>query len=118
MKRGYRVISKNYVFLITLLSVGFILFFFSFSQTSFTGKATENPFNLEVEIPGDYQKVSPGDTLWFTTKILNFANEKRVDVTLEYNILDENENEILTRSETVAIETPACFAILLVGVVL
>ena len=109
MKRGYRVISKNYVFLITLLSVGFILFFFSFSQTSFTGKATENPFNLEVEIPGDYQKVSPGDTLWFTTKILNFANEKRVDVTLEYNILDENENEILTRSETVAIETQASF---------
>lgn len=67
------------------------------------------PFNLEIELPETYETVPAGENLWFTTKLINLANPKRIDVTLKYEILDANRELKSTRSETVAVETQASF---------
>lgn len=69
----------------------------------------ENRFNLEIDLPESYRTVSPGDEIWFTTKLLNLANERRVDVTLTYQILDSSKQIKFSKSETVAVETQASF---------
>ncbi len=69
----------------------------------------EKSFNLEVEISESYKSMQAGDDVWFTTKILNLANEERIDIILEYSISDPNNNTLVKKSETVAIETQASF---------
>ncbi|MBU1974100.1 MAG: hypothetical protein KKH52_01775, partial [Nanoarchaeota archaeon] len=46
-------------------------------------------FNIEIDLPKTYQQISPGNELWFTTKLINLANQERIDVTLTYQILDK-----------------------------
>jgi hypothetical protein len=65
--------------------------------------------NLEVIIPSDYQSIPPGSEIWFTTKLMNLADLGRRDVTLKYEILNENKNSIVSKSETVAVQTQASF---------
>jgi len=67
------------------------------------------PYNLEIEIPHEYQEVAPGEKIWFTSKVLNLANQGRVDIILEYSLFDERGILVSSRSETVAIETQASF---------
>jgi len=67
------------------------------------------PFNLEIDLPSTYKSVSPGADIWFTLNILNLANTDRVDVTLKYDLVDEYNNVLVTKSKTVAVETQASF---------
>ncbi len=69
----------------------------------------QDSFNLEVEIPETYEEVLTGENIWFTTKLLNLANTKRIDVTLMYQILNAKGEIIASKSETVAVETQASF---------
>jgi len=71
----------------------------------------DNPdvFNLKIEIPETYESVKSGENIWFTTKLLNLANQERIDVTLKYEILNSNKEIIASKSETVAVETQASF---------
>ena len=69
----------------------------------------QESFNVEVEIPETYEDVLAGENLWFTTKLINLANQKRIDVTLKYEILDANRELKAIKSETVAVETQASF---------
>jgi hypothetical protein len=66
-------------------------------------------FNVEIDLPKTYRDISPGDELWFTTKLLNLANQERIDVTLQYHILDGARDLMFSKSETVAVETQASF---------
>ncbi|MBU1622127.1 MAG: hypothetical protein KJ597_00990 [Nanoarchaeota archaeon] len=66
-------------------------------------------FNIEIDLPKTYQQISPGNELWFTTKLINLANQERIDVTLTYQILDKNGQLQYSKSETVAVETQASF---------
>jgi hypothetical protein len=66
-------------------------------------------FNLEIDLPQSYQQIAAGDELWFTTKLLNLANQERIDVTLSYNIFDAQRQLKHSQSETVAVETQASF---------
>jgi methionine-rich copper-binding protein CopC len=105
-----RLENKNGVYAILIvIALLWVVFILSQQHNYLTGYASENPFNLEIEIPPEHQNVIAGDSLWFTTKILNFANENRVDVTLDYSVVDSNQEKIITKSETVAIETQASF---------
>jgi hypothetical protein len=65
--------------------------------------------NLQIEVPGEYLTVKPGTEIWFTTKILNLDNTGRMDVMLKYELADKENNLIVEKSETVAIETQASF---------
>jgi hypothetical protein len=65
--------------------------------------------NLEVEIPQEYHSIEPGTKLIFTTKLLQLTDIGRRDVTLKYEILNQQNQVVLTKSETVAVQTQASF---------
>ena len=54
-------------------------------------------------------KVAPGEFLPISVKLINFGSGRRVDVTINYEILDSDNNVALKQSETVAVETTASF---------
>lgn len=54
-------------------------------------------------------KIGPGELLPVSVKLLNFGGGKRVDVTLWYRVLNNANDQILSFSETVAVETTADF---------
>ncbi len=82
----------------------------SYMHPLFQGFAVQNSaFNLEIEIPSAYSTVEDGSTIHFTTKILNLASENRMDVSLRYEIIDESGEVIISKTETMAIETQASF---------
>lgn len=67
------------------------------------------PFNVEIDLPDNYQNVNPGSEIWFTINLLNLANSQRIDVTLNYEIIDLDNKSVIHNSKTVAIETQASF---------
>jgi len=67
------------------------------------------PFNVDIDLPATYKEVSSGTEIWFTIKLLNLANSKRVDVTLNYELINKDNVSIVHNSKTVAIETQASF---------
>ncbi len=54
-------------------------------------------------------RVAPGELLPISVKLTNFGGGKRVDVTIDYRILNENGDAVLTEKDTVAVETTASF---------
>jgi hypothetical protein len=66
------------------------------------------PFNLEVVIPSVYETVFESE-IHFTTKILNLAGENRMDISLNYEIINDNNQIVASKTETMAIETQASF---------
>jgi len=101
------------LFLIIIIGLIFVLFMTSQNQNKMTGFAVNQPdsgnFNLKVEIPDTYKNIVLGKPVVFTAKVLNLANDKRVDVTLKYYVIDSKQNTIFTKSETLAVETQASF---------
>ncbi|MBR9706427.1 hypothetical protein GOV14_05305 [Candidatus Pacearchaeota archaeon] len=106
--------AKNlYISLIFLAGVALVLMIVYINPNP-TGYAmlqttSQEAFNLEVDLPKQYQKVPAGEDIWFTTKVLNLANKKRIDVTLKYEIYNSTNNVVISKTETVAIETQASF---------
>ena len=64
---------------------------------------------IDVKNTGLSVKVAPGELLLVSVKLSNFGGNKRVDVTIHYEIIDGDENQIYTITETVAVETTASF---------
>ncbi len=58
---------------------------------------------------GSDNRIAPGEFLPVSVKLINFGSQKRVDVVVDYKILDSNGEEIISESETVAVETTASF---------
>ncbi len=54
-------------------------------------------------------RVAPGEFLPVSVKLANFGAGKRVDVTIDYQVLGEAGRVVLTESETVAVETTASY---------
>ncbi len=54
-------------------------------------------------------RVAPGELLPIQVQLTNFGGGKRVDVTINYHILDEKGNDVVTEKETVAVETTASY---------
>lgn len=102
---------KKYNYKILTLIILFIVFSLIYLKNlGITGRALEeNNNNLKIEIPKSYSEVYPGSKILFTTRLLNFENNGRRDVTLECSLLDSNDHTILKKSETLAIETQASF---------
>lgn len=94
------------IFIISLL-------IFTISPPKITFYAINPPeqgsFNLKSEIPKSHKIINQGDNLIFTANVMNLANDKRIDVTLKYSIVDSNDNVLASKSETVAVETQASF---------
>jgi len=58
-------------------------------------------------------RFAPGEFLPISVKLLNFGSGRRVDVSIDYKVIDSLDNEILSSKETVAVETTASFVKLL-----
>lgn len=56
---------------------------------------------------------APGEFLPISVKLLNFGTDRRVDVSITYKVLDALDNEVISSTETVAVETTASFVKLL-----
>jgi hypothetical protein len=65
--------------------------------------------NLDIEIPPEYGEIAPGGNLLFTIRVFNLATKGRIDVVLENSIINGQGRVVLTKSETVAVETQASF---------
>lgn len=64
---------------------------------------------VDVKNTGLSVKVAPGELLPVSVKLSNFGGNKRVDVTVNYEIINGNGDLIYAISETVAVETTASF---------
>jgi len=54
-------------------------------------------------------RVAPGELLPVSVKLTNFGGGIRVDVTIDYRVLNEKGEAVITEKETVAVETTASF---------
>ena len=66
-------------------------------------------FDIFIKIPEEYQEVGLDEDMLFTLKLVNLGSEGRIDVFLEYSIINENDEIVLGKRETVAVETQASF---------
>ena len=66
-------------------------------------------FDIFITIPQDYQAVEAGKELLTSIKLINLGSSGRIDVILNIEIKDSAGNLLLTKKETVAVETQANF---------
>jgi len=66
-------------------------------------------FNIQITIPNDYKITHPGEELVASIKLVNLGSSGREDVFLDYWITNPEQNIILQKKETVAVETQANF---------
>jgi len=108
MKLKMKGMKNSYISLLLLAVLAMATI--SYMEPRFQGFAVQDGvFNLEVDIPSSYDVVEPGSEIHFTTKIFNLAGEDRMDVSLRYEVTDEDGEMIISKSETMAIETQASF---------
>jgi len=66
-------------------------------------------FDISIAIPENYKKIEAGTELLASIKLVNLGSAGRIDVFLDYEVMDFNHNTILEKKETVAVETQANF---------
>jgi hypothetical protein len=66
-------------------------------------------FDIIVELPDSYKTVQPGAEILTNIKLINLGSAGRVDVYLDYWITSQSNVTVLTKKETVAVETQANF---------
>lgn len=92
----------------------FILFFcfvlvFTLSYIPKTFAVIHERAEVKTESGGLVTKIAPGEFLPIYVKLTNFGGGRRVDVTIDYLILDSNGEVIAIENETVAVETTASY---------
>ena len=86
-----------------------VLLFVLGSQIFFADKARGQEPELITKGGSRVSKVAPGESLPVNVKMMNFGIGERVDVTIHYKVLN-NENRIMIHeTETVAVETTASY---------
>jgi hypothetical protein len=66
-------------------------------------------FDVNIEIPREYLQVFPGGSLLATINLFNLGGSKKVDVIVEYSIKNEEGFEIVSESDSIAVETQVSF---------
>jgi len=62
-------------------------------------------FDVSVEIPNEFTEISPGDELVAIVKIFNLGETGRIYANVEYIIKNQNDEIIISQTETIAVET-------------
>jgi hypothetical protein len=100
--------KNSYISFLIFSGVLILLIFYAPSELN--GFAVKSgAFNLEVDIPSTYSTIERGSEIHFTTKVMNLRGENRIDISLKYEIVDKYERIIISKVETMAIETQASF---------
>ena len=63
--------------------------------------------NIILTIPSGFEKVEPGKSLLTNIKFMNLRSESRIDVVLDFIIEDSEGRTVLSKKETIAVETQA-----------
>ncbi len=107
--------------IVLILALVCIIISSSFASSEIINLKTENKnyskeqvennsfFDIFITIPQNYEKIQPGGELLTNVKLINLGGAGRVDVLMNYEIKDSNDKTILTKKETVAVETQANF---------
>lgn len=74
-----------------------------------TAEIADTVGTVDSSTEASNSKIAPGEFLPISIKLVNFGSEKRIDVVVNYQILDSSGNEVYAESETVAVETTASF---------
>lgn len=64
-------------------------------------------FDIGINLPRQFLVISPGEDLFFDVQMFNLGEIKRVDVLLEYSIINELGEVVLFEEESIAVETQA-----------
>jgi len=72
-------------------------------------ESKESLFDVKVEIPEGFLEALPGEELFANIKIISLGEAKKKDIKIEYFIKNEENDIILTETETIIIETEARF---------
>lgn len=100
--------TKNiYLYIYLLLCISYTPIVYAENITNNT--TNNNNYNIEIIIPQTYKETTPGTDVWFTIKILNLGNTKRIDIILINELLDEKNNPVISKKKTVAMETQSSF---------
>jgi len=98
---------KFFIFLILILAFGGLVSSAGFEVLTDAEKIAL--FDIFIEIPTGYRVLTPDDKILFTLKLVNLGGAGRIDVFLEYSIINSYGEIVLDKRETVAIETQASF---------
>jgi uncharacterized membrane protein len=112
MYKGRKLVIIIFTLLIMMIfssENGFVNGQIEFNQNNVQSEFTNQSrlANVIVSIPSDYQLINPGDELLSSIKIVNLGGSTRVDVILIFELIDSQNITILTKKETLAIETQA-----------
>lgn len=105
-----KMIPKRYLRKLKLL--GFVFLILIILVIGYNPQALAiDPRAAEVKTSGEglVSRLAPGEILPISVKLINFGERGRVDVTINYQILDRNNVVVLTETETVAVETTASY---------
>jgi len=104
-KNNFRASGVVFFCLLFLLQAALI-----FADEPGAGLNTADNFGtINTIFEGAESRIAPGEFLPVSVKLVNFGSQKRVDVIIEYRILNSNDEEVYSESETVAVETTASF---------
>jgi len=98
---------KFLIFVIMLLVFGGLVSSVDFEELTEVEKSAL--FDIFVEIPSEYHVVDIDGDILFTLKLVNLGGAGRIDVFLEYSLINSDGDVVLDKRETVAIETQASF---------
>ena len=102
--------SKTFKIIFLCQSLFFLLAFGIFASAQESNiNSSINAGKITTQSENTENRLAPGEFLPISVKLVNFGEQKRVDVVINYKILDSNNNEIYSENETVAVETTASF---------
>ena len=91
------------------------LIFFSINNPLVLAQTEKTTGSVNALSENSSNRIAPGEFLPISIKLVNFGSERRVDVTINYKIFNNADQEIYLQkevyleSETVAVETTASF---------
>ena len=102
LKNNFRKLNR---LLFTILFLAVLLIGYTFQVSA------AEPTIKQVKTSGEAMalRVAPGELLPISVKLVNFGGGKKIDVTINYQILDSNNTVEVDETETVAVETTASF---------
>lgn len=114
LRLGYQGKNKKYAQFILFFTIA--LFFYGSPPLSLaqeviskTNIINNSLFDIQITIPDDFKILSPGNELLTSVKLVNLGSAGRIDVFLDYWIVDADQSIILKNRETVAVETQTSF---------
>jgi len=102
--------EKNSSGLIRTLLISFFLVFLLNNFASHALAQDSAVQQIKTSGEANALRVAPGELLPISVKLLNFGGSTKVDVTINYQILDKNGDKVeVNETETVAVQTTASF---------